>query len=78
VTVYDFYYSNKQREIQSAFADGFFNAARTRLPARGKFKGKPYTECVEHGKKPFGNWDDYKFVGTGTISGNVTVSGVQQ
>lgn len=78
MTVCDFYYSEKQREIQSVFSGGFFNAARTRMPTRAKFKGMPYTECVEHGKKPAGNWDDYKFVGTGTISGNVTVNGVQQ
>jgi hypothetical protein len=65
LTVYDFYYSQKQYECSRRLAEEL-------LPRRKfihcYFKGQPFTECIEAGKKSSSLWDDFILVGTGTTA----------
>lgn len=63
--VWDYYYSAKQEEVCVE------NAPRYMPPQKYFYKlydGKPFTEMVKSGTKPFGNFDDYQLVGTGDDS----------
>ena len=60
--MWDFYYSAEQEEIMIA------NTLKHFPPEEYFYKlfdGKAFTEMIEIGEKPDGNFNDMKFVGTG-------------
>lgn len=55
--LYDFWLSDEAEKKQFPF----LNVAHvTKL-----FKGQPYTEMIEHGRQPVGQWPDLRFIGSG-------------
>lgn len=63
--MWDFYYSAEQEEIMVADAPKHFPP---KVYLYKLFDGKAFTEMLEVGEKPVGNFRDMKFVGTGDKS----------
>lgn len=61
--LYDFYFSEKQH---NAVKSPYY--APIERPPICFFDGKQYSEMVKHGEKPESKWDDFVFIGTGTLS----------
>lgn len=65
--VHYFWFSEKQLEIQKEFSSCYI-PHREYKKCTALIDGKVirYTECCSR-SVPFGNWDDYKYLGQGTI-----------